>query len=46
MREQVGTGEGEKEDIEQAQGKVDNVNETQHGKRDVVMRESAVPHDR
>jgi len=37
MREKEGTGEREEEDVEQARGKVDNVDDDYCAERDVVV---------
>ena len=44
MWEKVGPREGEEEDIEQAEGKVDGVDETYNGKGNGVMCEGSVTH--
>ena len=46
MWEQERTRYGEEEDVEQAQGKVDDVDKYYNCKRDVMMRESAITHNR
>jgi hypothetical protein len=42
MREQVGTREGEEDDVEQAIGKIDAVDKNCNTKWDIMVRESAI----
>lgn len=45
MREQVRTREGEEDDVEQAIGQIDAVDENRNTERDVIVRKSSIASD-